>query len=191
MLQAATQGPELHDIHLPAPPSWWPPAPGWWLLAILAIALCIFLFLYFYRMRQRRLRRRALLAEFERAASSEADAPALAAALSAFLRRLAIRTTPSAATLAGEAWLAHLDARLGGEEFSNGVGRALIEAPYRPQAAFDAPALIALARRTVKKMSADDRFVGVRFIEPSFSVLPGSRAGRDESRPYQETIADV
>ena len=153
MLQAAaTQGPELRDIHLPAPPSWWPPAPGWWLLAILAITLCIFLLRYCYRMRQRRLRRRALLAEFERTASaSQSNLPALAAALSAFLRRLAMHTTPSAATLAGEAWLAHLDARLGGEEFSKGVGRALIEAPYRAQAEFDAPALVALTRRTVHR----------------------------------------
>ena len=154
MLQAAaTQGPELRDIHLPAPPPWWPPAPGWWLLSIFAIAFITFLFLYLYRMRQRWLWRRALLAEFERtASSSQTDAPALAAALSTFLRRLAMRKTSSAATLAGEAWLGHLDAVLGGDEFSRGVGRALIEAPYRAQAEFDAPALVALARRAVQKL---------------------------------------
>ena len=166
MLQAAAmQGPQLRDIHLPAPPSWWPPAPGWWLLAILVLALCTALFLYFRRKMQHRRRRRELLAEFERAAAARTDAPALAAALSAFLRRLAIRTTPSAATLAGEAWLAHLDARLGGEEFSRGVGRALVEAPYRPLAEFDAPALIALVRRAATTMidealSPNDEAVG-------------------------------
>ncbi|MBS0582616.1 MAG: DUF4381 domain-containing protein [Proteobacteria bacterium] len=155
MLQAAaTQGPELRDIHLPAPPSWWPPAPGWWLLAMLALALFIFLFLYFYKKAQLRRRRRAVLAEFERTlAVTGSDAPALAAALSAFLRRLAMRGTPSAAALAGEAWLAHLDACCGGEEFAKGIGRALIEAPYRAQAEFDAPALIALARRAVRKFA--------------------------------------
>jgi hypothetical protein len=158
MLQAAAaQGPELRDIHLPAPPSWWPPAPGWWLLAAIVVALCVFLFLHFYKKALRRRRRRAVLAEFERTvAAAPTNTPALAAALSGFLRRLAMRSTPAAATLSGEAWLGHLDAKLGGEEFSGGVGRALIEAPYRAQADFDSAALIALARRAVRKLSESE-----------------------------------
>lgn len=154
MLQAAANpGPELRDIHLPAPPSWWPPAPGWWLLAALGAAASVFLLLHLNRAWRRRRRRRRLLAEFERTvAAARADAPGLAAALSAFLRRLAMRDAPAAATLAGEAWLHHLDAKLGGDEFARGVGRALVEAPYRARADIDAAALIALARRTVQKL---------------------------------------
>lgn len=153
MLQAtATQGPQLRDIHLPAPPSWWPPAPGWWLLAILLVALLIFTILYFYKNWQRRRRLRELLAEFERTvAAASADGPELAASLSSFLRRLAMRGTPSAATLTGDGWLDHLDAKLGGDEFSKGVGRALVEAPYRATAEFDTAALVALTRRAVRK----------------------------------------
>jgi hypothetical protein len=157
MLQAAAmQGPELRDIHAPAPPSWWPPAPGWWLLAIFVVAFSIFIFFHFYRKWQRRKRRLAVMAEFERTVvAARDDAPALASALSAFLRRLAMRGTPAAATLAGEAWLGHLDARLASNEFSSGVGRALIEAPYRARAEFDTPALIALARRAAQKLCRD------------------------------------
>ncbi|MEP6880575.1 MAG: DUF4381 domain-containing protein, partial [Dokdonella sp.] len=34
-------GPELRDIHLPADPSWWPPAPGWWILAAILLGVTI------------------------------------------------------------------------------------------------------------------------------------------------------
>ena len=158
MLQAAaTQGPELRDIHMPAPPSWWPPAPGWWLLAAIAVGVAVFLFLYLRKKWKQRSRRRAVMAEFERIVGTErSDLPGLAAALSAFLRRLAIRSAPAAATISGEAWLGHLDARVASEEFSSGVGRALIDAPYRAHADFDAPALIALVRRVVQKLCENE-----------------------------------
>jgi hypothetical protein len=145
-----TNGPVLRDIHPPAPPSWWPPAPGWWLLAAVLIALLAITFVYLYRKAQQRRRRRELLVEFERAvATTNDDGPMLAATLSKFLRRAQLRATPRAAALSGAAWLAHLDGQAGSEEFSAGVGRALVDAPYRPRADFDAPALIALTRRSL------------------------------------------
>ncbi|HEX6832517.1 MAG TPA: DUF4381 family protein, partial [Rudaea sp.] len=49
-------GPELRDIHVPAPPSWWPPAPGWWLLAAIIIALLAFVAFHLYKKLQRRRR---------------------------------------------------------------------------------------------------------------------------------------
>lgn len=143
-------GPSLRDIHPPAPPSWWPPAPGWWLLAAIVIALLAVASVHLYRKAQRRRRRRELLVEFDRAVATANDGgPALAATLSTFLRRAQLRATPRAAALSGAAWLAHLDSQAGSDEFSAGVGRALVDAPYRPQADFDAPALIALTRRSL------------------------------------------
>ena len=73
-------------------------------------------------------------------------------ALSHFLRRLSRQTVPAAATLAGEHWLNHLDACAATNEFTAGVGRVLIEAPYRPAPAYDTAALIALVRRWVRVM---------------------------------------
>ncbi len=34
---------QLRDIHLPEAVHWWPPAPGWWLVAALLLALTIWL----------------------------------------------------------------------------------------------------------------------------------------------------
>jgi hypothetical protein len=31
----------LRDIHLPEAITWWPPAPGWWISAVLAIAIIV------------------------------------------------------------------------------------------------------------------------------------------------------
>ena len=145
-------GPELRDIHLPPPPSWWAQAPGWWLRGGLCLVIVIFTFLYFYKKMQRRRRWRALMAEFDRTvAATNDDAPALAAALSGFLRRLSLTDAPASAVLTGDAWLEHLDKRVASDEFSAGVGRALIDAPYRAHADYDASALIALVRRTVRR----------------------------------------
>jgi hypothetical protein len=144
----APAGPVLRDIHLPPPPGWWPPAPGWWLLAGLCLGLGIVAFVRWRARRRTRLRRRALLHELDRCIdAAHGDAPALAAALSRFLRRMALRDRPAAAALVGEAWLDYLDARSSGDEFRCGVGRVLIDAPYRPIAAYDSVALIALVRR--------------------------------------------
>lgn len=143
-------GPVLRDIHAAAPPSWWPPAPGWWLLTAIVVVMLGFAARFAWRRhRQRRVRRR-LLTEFDEAvASTIADPPRLATTLSTFLRRSQLRRAPHAATLTGGDWLEHLDRAAGGDEFSNGVGRALVDAPYRRDADFDAAALVALVRRTL------------------------------------------
>ena len=72
---------------------------------------------------------------------------ALAAVLSQFLRRMALRDAPAAAALPDVRWLHYLDSRLPGDEFARGVGRALLDAPFRPAQVYDAAALIALVRR--------------------------------------------
>jgi hypothetical protein len=144
----AAAGPTLRDIHLPPPPGWWPPAPGWWLLAGICIVCCIVVFMYWRARHKTRAHRRALLRELDRRIEAAGnDATTLAADLSHFLRCMALRDRPAAAAFSGEAWLAYLDTRSSGDEFRRGIGRVLIDAPYRPSATFDHAALIALVQR--------------------------------------------
>ncbi|MGB0132344.1 DUF4381 domain-containing protein [Dokdonella sp.] len=143
-------GPELRDIHLPADPSWWPPAPGWWLLALLFLILLAMAALWLRRrMAHRRWQRRVYL-ELDRIAIEHAsvpDASRLSVEISQLLRRVSRLLDPAAPTLRGEAWLGFLDSTLGGEEFSKGAGRVILEGPFQRVTTLDADALLDLTRR--------------------------------------------
>ncbi len=143
-------GPELRDIHLPMDPSWWPPAPGWWMLAAIVIGLLTGLLLWGHGRLHRRRWRRQIMGELDRIVASEAlrkDPPRLIGELSQLLRRSGRLIDAAAPALRGSAWLAFLDANLGGEEFSQGPGKVLLEGPFQRQASVDVDALLALVRR--------------------------------------------
>jgi len=146
----------LRDIHLPAAIGWWPPAPGWWLL--LGLGLLLLAGGLWLRRRHRRLRdRRLALAELEELARGPSEGEA--AALSRLLRRAALCHYPAAecAGLCGEAWLEFLDRPFADRPFSRGIGRFLLEAPYRPGAEMDGPAVIELCRRWLRHLPGNDR----------------------------------
>lgn len=142
-------GPILRDIHLPADPSWWPPAPGWWLLLAVLLGVTWWLArVWRHRLRQRRWRRRVLV-ELEAIASQfaeHADRQRLLADVSRQLRRASLLLDPTAATLTGEPWLQFLDAHGGTDQFQHGVGHVLLNGPWQPTAEFDPAALLTLVR---------------------------------------------
>jgi len=151
------EGPVLRDIHMPPPPDWWPPAPGWWVLVAICILLFIVVALRWRRAHRARRRWLAILGELDRCvAEADGNGAALAASLSHFLRRMALRDTPEAAAYEGERWLQYLDTRGATDEFRRGIGRVLVEAPYRPAMNYDAAALIALVRRWTRSALGGD-----------------------------------
>lgn len=141
-------GPALRDIHVP-PVSWWPPATGWWLLAalvLIAIGAGVWLV---GRHRRRAYPRRAARRELDALAARFArdrDAHVLAAELSRLLRRIALMIEPAAAARGADGWRDFLERRAPGA-FDDGQLGALLEAPYRADAAFEAEALLAATRR--------------------------------------------
>jgi hypothetical protein len=146
---------QLRDIHMPAPVSWWPPAPGWWV--VLALLLIVAGLGYaLYRRRRRNRWRGSALTELARLRAAPAEG--LLRDLSVLLRRVAISRFPrhDVAALTGEAWLAFLDRTLGeGVAFQSEVGRALLSAPYgRSDADVDAGPLLDLCERWIKRLPA-------------------------------------
>ena len=155
----------LRPYHLPEPISWWPPAPGWWLLAALLVALVAVLLLL--RRQRTRGAQPARLAAREldglRAVwRAEGDDAAFVRGLSQLLRRFLLARFPGepVAGLCGEAWLRFLDENAGDASFSDGIGRRLADAPYKPEARIDADALAELAARLIAAVGKPEAGAG-------------------------------
>ena len=145
---------QLRDIHVPAPVSWWPPAPGWWaLLVVLLIAIGLGYMLY--RRRRRNLWRGGALAELARLRDAAPERQLRE--VSVLLRRVAISRFPrhDVAALTGEAWLAFLDHSLGdGKAFQSEAGRVLLSGPYASNIEVDTASLLILCERWIKQLPA-------------------------------------
>ena len=146
---------DLHDLQLPLAPSWWPPAIGWWLLLLLAVAL--YFVIRWFKHRSQTVSavppRELAFAGLKQAQVSFAqtnDLYQLAADLSVLLRQVAmtLASREEVASLTGTAWLQWLDQRAGKPLFEEGGGQLLADIHYRPQMpiAADAEVLIHVCR---------------------------------------------
>ena len=156
MNPAATATLELRDIHAAAAPGVWPPAPGWWLLAVLLIALLVISTLWLLR-RYRDYRLKCqIMDEIDALTASRTKENSIVflTQLSVLLRRIALRryARERVASLTGSDWLRFLDATGGNGDFEHGVGQILEVGPYCPHnRELPAEELLALARRWVKQ----------------------------------------
>ena len=127
----------LRDIVEPASISWWPLAPGvWLLLGLVAVWLAAGLGLWWVHWR-RQAYRRAGLQELHEIAARLGHAPERAAALvdlAALLKRVALvaYAREQVAALSGNAWLTFLDRTGGTARFTQGPGAVLAEVSSRP-----------------------------------------------------------
>ena len=145
----------LQPLREPAALSWWPPAPGWWVLAALLLALIVALL----RMLLKKYRAGAALREARKTIKQlrEQDlAPqALSRELSQLQRQLgiALRGRSACAGLSGEDWRGFLNS-LGrnGEEYFE---PQLMDLPYRPSVdPADSEELLAATERWVRDLRA-------------------------------------
>ncbi len=133
----------LRDIQAPEPISWWPLAPGWWLLAALLLALLVWLGMSLWRANRRRrefvAQQQWLMAELNRIEQQAKRQPREALSqLSQLLRRCALKMQATGfeseqpvAGLHGDDWLNWLQNH-GGESLAKHQ-EWLLEAPYRPE----------------------------------------------------------
>ncbi len=146
---------DLRDIHLPEPISWWPIAPGWWMLiaSLILIITVIFILRKIYLGKQLKRDITSELENIKQQFKKTQNKSQLAKSLSILLRRASISYYPKTniAGLTGEHWLAYLDktnVKLSKKNsFKSNAGEVLLSAPYLPDNTkldFDAQSLIEL-----------------------------------------------
>jgi hypothetical protein len=158
---------QLADIHLPASVSWWPLAIGWWILfAIILIGIGGY---FYWRKKQlrnhyRQVATTELQAAFAQLKADPNNTAGYLQSVSLILRRTALTAQPTNfhSDVKGEEWLRWLDencpalpqgkpATTSQQNFSAGVGRALLIGPYQKCPEFDQEALHSLCLLWIAK----------------------------------------
>ncbi|PCM45355.1 DUF4381 domain-containing protein [Marinobacter sp. ANT_B65] len=140
---------QLRDIHLPQAGGFWPPAPGWW---VLAIALLVGISALIWLVRRHRHKNRWLapakaeLAYLERNASKE---PQWFSQLNTLLKRVAQARYPEAhpEALSGRQWAAFLLQNLPDNGIAQqAIAEALVNSTWQPEPAAEPAQALKFAR---------------------------------------------
>ena len=154
---------ELKDIHLPTAVSWWPPAPGWWIVTIVVTFACVITCIKIHRYLTSPVRAASReLTRIRRDFRTHRDVHALATALSIFLRRCGLAAYPrvDVAGLSGRAWLEFLDRTGATLAFTDGPGEALVSAPYQASVDIEAETLLTTVEAWTHAALSADKSVG-------------------------------
>ena len=150
----------LRDIHLPDPVSVWPPAPGWWISAVLIVAFAATGYWVWRRWRKQYPMREGLALLRGADALIQQGQPVAAVQLvSAVLRRVAMTLEHGAiAGLTGRKWLEWLDSRWSRQAFVGHTGELLLTGPYQRDTigSEDATDLLALVRAWLRVQRLED-----------------------------------
>ncbi len=154
---------QLADIHLPAPVSFWPPAPGWWVLAILLLVAGFLLLRNLLARRRQRLVCQHALGELERcfqqlANTGDNDYKTLKLRFvnefNSVLRRVALVHFPQAnvASLGGQAWVDFIRQKGDSSLLSQEIATALSYGRFQTECDVDAEAMNQLGRAWITSL---------------------------------------
>ncbi len=138
----------LRDIHLPQAPAWWPPRPGWWLVALVLLAAVLW---WLRRLPAWKREALARLKAAEAAYARHGDAARLLADVSMLLRActLRLRDRAEVAGLTGQAWIECL--RELGRGACPAPEEALVHGAYRKCVELDAAAFARSAAAWIRR----------------------------------------
>jgi len=147
---------ELRDIHLPEASLWWPPAPGWWIAALLLMASLVILFWAIRWIRHKPLRRLSLreLKRIRQRHDSGLSDKAVLADISVLLRRTLIcyHGRDSCAASTGEVWIEQLQQFAPQQGFSSEQLELLARDRYKADYPCDIESLLQASERWLRAL---------------------------------------
>ncbi len=147
---------QLRDIHLPDPVSWWPFAPGWWILLFLFVVLLFALPHIIKKLKLKPINKIAL-EEFNKIQQQYAtnhDDKLLVQQISILLRRtcMSLSGRQQAASTIGDDWITHLNLLSDREIFTKEMSQLLVTAPYQKETDIDATQLLSVCHSWIKAL---------------------------------------
>ena len=146
---------QLRDIHLPPSISWWPMAPGWYLVLLIALVLILYLACYLHKKNRHAKPKKqalALLEIYKQDYERDKNTQVTSARISELLRRVALVYFPRSqvASIYGEDWIGFLKNTSEGIEFQQ-LKVLLLELPFKPSEEVNLQPLIKAAESWIKQ----------------------------------------
>ncbi len=154
---------QLADIHLPEPVSFWPPAPGWWVLALLLLIGLVYLGRRLAAARTRRKICDYALNELEQCYRKLVDSPQddldglklrYVNEVNSVLRRVALVHFPQAnvASLGGHAWVDFIRQKGDPSLLDEEIAAALSHGRFQTECNINADALHGMGRAWISSL---------------------------------------
>jgi len=146
---------ELKDIHAAPQVPWWPPAPGWWVIAFLLLAMLVWLgriLLGRYRLRQRRKQMLGWVDHLNASIDPQKDPHSYLATINRIFKVVALRAFPTqpCAAMSGTEWTGFLQQQMKNKQQQEALN-VLASGPYSPAPDFDPVTISDLAREWIKQ----------------------------------------
>ena len=146
---------QLRDIHSAAAVPWWPPAPGWWVLALIVLALVTWMgrrVLVRYRLHRRRQQMLGWVDHLNVTLDPKVEPHAYLSMLNRIFKVVAVKAFPGqhCAALNGQEWVDFLIEKMKKKQSGESLA-VLALGPYDPAPEFDADQMSELTRHWIRQ----------------------------------------